>query len=110
MNEQIIEVATGEVFSAGLISPDGKQFWFKGEIRKDGTPDRRVRCHHLVRWSALGSRAYQVGRYAPYEASKEPQATALRARIADLNRQLDAARDELFSVYAGPKPAEFVNP
>lgn len=107
LNQNIINVRSGDVLEVVVSENLPNEFFFKWDLRKDGQPDRRVRSHPLgIKNIAHCSEGHQVhswnfvGSYAQVDANREEKASAIRANIARLSAVLEAMKVALLEVYA----------
>lgn len=99
----LIDIWSGNRFEPGFYSAGQSRWWSRSELKKDGTPDARCRGRLVgVTWSVSG--IYYNGQTAIVDENRELVAAPLRARVAALQAELEAARAALVTVYAGPKP------
>lgn len=109
MNERkVVNIRTGQVFTPPYLAERKMgtlhdwQWRGEEELWKDGTPHAGRRGH------TLGVHRYGEGRwsgqFAFYDPTTEAATAPIRARIAELTEQLEAAEGKLFGHYAKAEP------
>lgn len=104
--QKIIDIYSGVVRDAYLVSTtssiDGRvstRAFRPHELTKAGVPDKRI---HGVRIGVKPSVAggFRSGRTVLLDESKEAQGAVLRARLNDLEEQLENAKEALHAHYS----------
>lgn len=101
MIETFVHIETGRQVDAGYVNDSGDRFWEKGDLRKDGTPDRRKPAHYVGLQRLINGEV--VGRWVPLNEDTELLAYAHRERIAKLEAELKAAKIALREMYFSRK-------
>ena len=109
MSEILVNVATGKTFEpfriiareAAMAQYAARPRWYsERDFRKDG----KVRVHSYGTSIGINLHAPSIHAYAFYDPEREQQAEPIRQRIASLEAELAAAKEQLIEVYKEPGP------